>query len=211
MYKVSVITLTRNRPEFIDRAINQFLMQDYKHKEMHIVYDNWVKDFTQETYRNLALKRYKNILFHPIENINHFSIGIKRNQGIERSQTDIICHFDDDDFYSLDWITKSVQHLIETKADITGLSQAYFSHPPHLYEYTYQGGQPYVIGASMCYWRRVWEKQPFKHINSGEDALFQVNNVVIPHTYKEGFTANIHGGNTASHLQLNKKEFRLVK
>lgn len=200
MYKVSVI-MPCHRAQDMPTAQAIFNAFDYEDKELIIV--------PSSIEVLMAIQLQPNVLV--VGQALPYSVGEARNIGCCYSQSDIIIHQDSDDTYSPDWITKSVQHLIDSKADITGLSQAYFSHPPHLYEYTYQGGQPYVIGASMCYWRRVWEKQPFKHINSGEDALFQVNNLVIPHTYKEGFTANIHGGNTASHLQLNKKEFRLVK
>lgn len=191
--KVTVVTPTGNRPELLKRCIEQFAAQDYPNKEMIIVMDK-LEDCPH-------LKGYGNIVF---TKIFQGSIGAKRNEGAAAAKGKIILHMDDDDTYAPDWISKSVDYLINTKADIVGLSNAYFYQPPVLYEYKYGGGQSYVIGASMCYWRRVWEKKQFKNTNSGEDAIFQQGCKVLPHHYKNSFVANIHGANTASHLQLHK-------
>lgn len=51
---------------------------------------------------------------------NEGSIGLKRNRCIDVSSGEIILHFDSDDWYAPDYITKSVNHLIESKAQIMG-------------------------------------------------------------------------------------------
>lgn len=190
---VSVITPTATRPELLRRCIQQFLAQDYANKEMVIVCGNSedLPELWEETYGITALGG------------EYGSIGMKRNAGCELAKGQIILHMDDDDLYAPDWITRSVAAL--GKNDLTGLSAAYFYNGAELREFVYAGKQPYVCGATMCYWKKTWERKPFPNLNSGEDTLFCANNGrVIPHDYKEGFCAMIHGGNTASHKQFGK-------
>lgn len=125
-------------------------------------------------------------------------IGMKRNSLVAAATGDIICHVDSDDYYSPDWITKSVEALVNSNAELTGLSSAYFAKNGKLLDYTYTGKMPYVCGATMCYWRSTWEKRKFKDINSGEDTMFCEGRKVFAHDYKTGFLANLHDNNTAS-------------
>lgn len=190
---VTVITPTANRPEFLKRCIEQFLKQDYENKALTIVCSG-ESDIMWDWYSELCKDDYL-----PIKIVWHKgNIGDKRNIAITQSMGDIICHMDDDDVYSHDWITKSVEHLMQSKADITGLSNAYFYKQPDLLEFNYKGGQPYVLEATMCYWRKVWEQKSFPNQQTGEGLNFQINRKVVPHTYKTGFLAVMHGSNTAS-------------
>lgn len=176
--KVTVITpTTGNRILYLKRCMEYFSAQDYPNKEhLHIAGDD--------------------------------TIAGKLNTCCAMAKGEIILRFDDDDIYAPDWITKSVQSLIESKADITGLSNAYFYRPNKaLYDYQYAGEMTFVLGATMCFWKKTWEnsKKKFYAISYvrgklvGEDKYFCVNNgLVVPHTYKEGFMATLHGGNTSS-------------
>lgn len=131
-------------------------------------------------------------------------IGTKRNILCARAEGDIIIHADSDDYYAPDWITRSVEHLLSSGADITGLKRAYFYEPgKNLWQYNYTGSQGYVIGATMCYKRSWWEQNPFKDFQVGEDLKFCVHANVKAHDYINGFYASIHNQNTASHLALS--------
>jgi glycosyltransferase involved in cell wall biosynthesis len=192
---VSVITPTANRPELLKRCIEQFLAQDYVNKEMVIVQD------LHTDYSNIDFPRINGAIANyrsPLE-----LIGDKRNYACQQANGQIILHMDDDDLYSNNWITRSVAALGEN--DLTGLSSAYFYNGTELREFVYAGKQPYVCGATMCYWKKTWERKPFKALSEGEDTLFCSNaGRVVPHDYKDGFCAMIHGNNTASHKQFNK-------
>lgn len=137
-------------------------------------------------------------------------IGNKRNELINANKCDIVLHMDSDDIYADDWVSKSVNGLIETKADITGLDNAYFynTRTGKVKEFiTPPNAQTYILGATLCYWRKIWERKPFENIQRGEDSKFQANNgIVLPHKYKEGFIATVHGGNTECH-----KAFPMLK
>jgi len=130
-----------------------------------------------------------------------YSLGEKRNRLCNSAKGSIICHLDDDDIIAPDWVTKSVEHLIKTGADITGLSSAYF-YNGQLRDFRWNGSQPYVLGATMCYHKHVWERKPFPDLPSGEDTEFQKHMRVVPHFYKHSFLATLHGNNTASHKNM---------
>ena len=122
---------------------------------------------------------------------------------------EIILHMDDDDIYATDWISKSVDALLCCGGGCTGLSKAYFKHGEQWYLYQAQeNAQPYVCGATMCYYRETWMRNPFNNVNRGEDLQFQTNAGVRPHNYIDGFTATIHGDNLHSYSKiLGSKEF----
>lgn len=189
---VSVI-MPCSRNEDLPRAIDIFLSQDYKEKQLLIGLDS---------LDGVDLSQYgeDSNVFTFFEGVKE-TIGKKRNRLINAAHGDIICHFDSDDYYAPDFITRSVAHLLRTKAAITGLSKAYF-YKPHtnmwLYEKNFK--QPYVIGSGMCYHKEVWSRKPFPDTNNGEDLEFQANaGKVIAHEYIHGFMAMIHNNNTASH------------
>lgn len=204
--KVSVI-MPSNRPDFLPRAIEIFRSQDWEDKELIII----PTEYNTRRCGHLAV---------PEPNIKLFAvppdctIGERRNLACDWAEGEVIIHFDDDDWYAPNYITKSVEHLKATGADATGLSSAFFylapkglgpesPHAESAWEYSYTGSQPYVIGSGMCYYKRIWEQNDFKCINEGEDAAFCANaGRVIPHSYKEGMVAMIHARNTASHKQL---------
>lgn len=140
------------------------------------------------------------------------SIGEKRNRGCEAANGDIIVHFDDDDYYSPDYIENAVIHLIETNSILTGLSSAYFydkkNRKAWLWQYT--GGMPYVCEASMVYYKSFWQEKPFRDTSIGEGIGFlEYRKGVSPHNHINSFVANIHDSNTASKQQLrNMKNIR---
>lgn len=170
---VTVITpTTEDRAEMNERLKHMVLAQDYPNFEHY-----WMTG-------------------------KEYSLGEKRNRLCQAAKGEIIIHADSDDLYAPDWISKSVEHLLKTGAGITGLSSAYFYKHPDLLDYTFRGSQAYALGATMCYHKHVWQRKPFKDINSGEDTLFLSGNKVVPHYYKRSFLATLHGGNTSSHKNM---------
>lgn len=185
---ITVITpLSRNTD--IPNAIENYMRQDYPDKELCILNDDGRTDYMSVD---------NSIWVWGQPNMN---IGMKRNELCALAKGEIIVHFDSDDWYAPDYITRCVQQL--QSCDITGLSSAYFHKGDEIYLYEYKGSQPYVIGSGMAYWKRVWERRQFRPIQSGEDMHFQASNgIVKPHGYLEGFYATIHENNTASHKAL---------
>lgn len=124
------------------------------------------------------------------------NVGHKRNLGCQRANGEIIIHFDSDDYYAPEWVEVSVQHLLRTGADMTGLSRLYFSDGKSGWEYDY-GSSGWVAGATMCYHKSVWKKHPFAAKVTGEDTVFCRGKNIVSHDFNEGFLARVHSGNTA--------------
>lgn len=176
---VSIITpCTHDREHMIVRLTEMVNAQDYHNLE-------WLRSYSDGT------------------------VGAKRNELCNIAKGEIILHMDSDDTYSFDWISKSVGALITSGGNCTGLSKAYFKQGENWYLYQAQeNAQPYVCGATMCYYRSLWERSPFRDIRCGEDLYFQTNAVVRPHKHIAGFTAIIHGNNTSDYDKILKcREF----
>lgn len=186
--RVTVITpLSRNRD--IQNTIDNYLRQDWPDKELCIFNDDGRTD-----YMDVEQKIW-------VWGEQGRTIGYKRNELCRLAKGEIIVHFDSDDHYEPDYITICVAALSNT--DITGLSAAYFHKGNEIYLYQYTGGQPYVIGSGMAYWRKCWERHPFEDIQVKEDAKFQANNGIIrSHGAIDSFYAVIHDSNTCSHKTL---------
>lgn len=193
--KVSVVTPTLRRPEFLRKAIAQYNAQDYADKELILVTDK--DDFWTEEWLLQNHKHQSDITIFTCPGI--CKVGMKRNNGIMIASGDIIVHMDDDDIYATDWVSRSVKALEDCPGNVTGLSSAYFKQSEVFYLWNYNGGQPYVCEATMCYYRQHAFNNPFPDVYDGEGKSFCGNSIVRPHNYIQGFTAILHGGNIASH------------
>lgn len=182
-----------SRNQDLPRAIDVFLSQDYKDKELLIGLDSLEGN-------DLSYLPEDSNVFTFYEGVKE-TIGAKRNRLCGAAKGDIIMHQDSDDYYAPDWITRSVQALGNN--DMTGLNRAYFASKDKAWIYEYRGSQPYCIGASMCYRKSMWERNKFIPSSYGEDTIFCGNaGRIKPHKYIGGFVAGIHDKNTASHNAL---------
>jgi len=190
---VSCIMPTANRQKFVPLAIQYFLQQDYFNAELVIIDDG------VETSRNL-IPENSNIRYYYTDPLG--TIGVKRNYACEKTNGEIIMHWDDDDWYAPDWISRQVNSLIMNNADITGLNKVIFYSPTVDKRYMYEDSepdQPWLCGATMCYWRTIWEKYPFIDLQVGEDYdfVYHAGKKIIAHDYLEGFVAILHAHNTS--------------
>jgi hypothetical protein len=138
------------------------------------------------------------------------TIGYKRNALVCMAKGEIIVHMDSDDAYAKDWIEFNVDFLrANPLISITGLSSAYFRQGEDRYIWEYKGSQKYVCEATMAYWKKihggtkVFEERSIAECSKGEGEKFLMGNGrILPHTYIEGFEAQITGKNHVSHLSL---------
>lgn len=193
MFPLVTVITPCSRPSDIDRIKEVFISQNYPNKEMLILMDEpgWTKDMDIEN----KIWQW---------GLPNASIATKRNHLCEYARGEIICHFDSDDYFAHDWITKTVAHMQSTGADTTGLSDAYFYRPhSQAWKYIWNGKQKYCIGGTLAYKKSIWQNNRFKETRDGfgEDTLFMRGaGRVIPHTYDKGFVAMIHGNNSTSHI-----------
>ena len=184
---------TADRGNFIVRAVHCFLLQDYAHKELVILDDG------AEPVARL-IPDHPDIRY--VRRAGKGNIGAKRNEACRLSKGQIIMHWDDDDWYAPDWISRQVACMQQTGADICGLDRVLFydRRSAKAWKYTYpEHGPAWVAGATMAYRRSLWETHPFKEVQIGEDNGFVWGSggKVVPHAYLHGFVSFLHAGNTS--------------
>ncbi|MBV7339360.1 glycosyltransferase [Chloroflexi bacterium TSY] len=201
---VSCIMPTYNRRSFIPQAIDQFLRQDYPHKELIVLDDGTdsVADLMPDDVR-IRYRRLEQTL----------SIGAKRNLCCKMAGGEIVVHWDDDDWMA-DWrLSYQVEQLLATKADICGTNRLLFFEPQteQAWEYVYPASERlWVAGGTLCYTKAFWQINPFPDKHTGEDTQFvwanpQANiKVLDDHHF---YIAQIHSQNTC-HKQVTEKRWR---
>eukprot|EP01065_Artemidia_motanka_P033046 TRINITY_DN40018_c0_g1_i1.p1 TRINITY_DN40018_c0_g1~~TRINITY_DN40018_c0_g1_i1.p1 ORF type:complete len:325 (+),score=66.27 TRINITY_DN40018_c0_g1_i1:84-1058(+) len=115
------------------------------------------------------------------------SIGAKRNAAIERSEGSLVVHFDDDDVYSPDYITRMARVLAETGADLVKLQGWHTLDVETGVCGYFDGGEPLPLegaerlrelardsyGFSFVYTRELYRRAgPFPPVSFGEDHAF---------------------------------------
>lgn len=191
---VSCIMPTAGRPDFLLGTVRQFLRQNYPARELVIIDDS-------ETSARHLVPASPLIRYYYLRN-SGLSTGVKRNLACERAKGSVILHWDDDDWYAPDWITRQVSLLIKSRADLCGLTRLHFLDPAAATGWTYtQPGheRPWVAGATMVYHRSLWQRYPFPDLRIGEDNDFAWHSggSITVSDYSEGFVAMLHGRNTS--------------
>ena len=192
---VSCIMPTRNRRELVPQAIRQFLRQDWPDAELIVVDDgdDKVADLVPDDprIRYLALDGRR-------------TIGAKRNLACEAARGEIILHWDDDDWMSDRRIRRQAEHLLASKADLSGLPSIYFHEPATGGTWQFTSpvrGRKWVAGATFCYRKDLWRSQPFEDVDIGEDMRFLWSGrrkKVVPLAEPGLYVARLHPGNTSS-------------
>lgn len=111
---VSIITPT-NKWGNIDNIFDNYARQNYQNKELIIILNK--NDLSLETYRIKSLN-YRNVSIFQLD--ENKSLGACRNFGISMARCDYIANFDDDDYYSPNYLTNSLEILNSVQADILG-------------------------------------------------------------------------------------------
>ncbi len=184
---------TRGRQKWAAEAVEMFLRQNYRNKQLIIV-----DDLNDPSFPNgLSYSNVRHSLASP-----KLTIGEKRNIAIQLSDGEIICHWDSDDIYSSDRISHQVDLLLEHGTELVGYNEMLFEG--ELGErWLYHGSPDYVIGVSLCYFRSSWARAPFPHLEDGEDNDFVKNHrrTLFCCQAGERIIARVHGDNTSPKRQ----------
>lgn len=176
-----------------DNLIGNFVRQSYPNRELIVVLDWGMPVIEGDRIRCVFIHRGA-------------SIGAKRNAAVNVSKGDIIAHLDSDDWYGSGWLDQMYSQLTAFGCNVTGLDTAIFDADGTEYVYEYEGVMPYVLGATMVYFRKAWETNQFKDISEGEDAHWLggagrcISAIRAPKVWD--FRARITGDNTCSHKAL---------
>ena len=191
---ISCIMPTCDRPEFVPKAIRYFLNQDYSNKELLIVDDG------AEAVSGL-IPENEQIRYIRVD--QKLKLGTKRNLCIEESRSDLIMHWDDDDWFAPNRISYQVKALLDAKAGVCGLRRMLFFHlgtkKAWLYQYP-DSGRNWLAGGSLLYTKDFWKRSPFPDIQRASDTKFiwssKMDAYVVLDDYRF-YVAMIHPGNTS--------------
>lgn len=163
---VSCIMPTADRRRFVPQVIRRFLGQDYPSRELVVLDDgadpvaDLIPDDPKIRYIRIAAGR---------------SLGEKRNLACRLARGAVIAHWDDDD-WSAPWrLSYQVRELMRAGADVCGIDRVLFMGPTpsQAWEYVYPEYEPaWVHGASLCYRRDLWLRNPFPNVTVAEDCAF---------------------------------------
>lgn len=189
---VSCIMPTANRAKFVPLAIANFLNQDYRNAELIIIDDG------KEPVKDLVPKHHRIKYFYEQTVSN---IGTKRNLACKQAKGEIIMHWDDDDWYAGDWISRQLTAIESSGADICGLNDILFFSPvvnKFWRVVDKKMDRPWLAGATMVYRKKFWLQHPFKDVQIGEDYDYVWNTgaKIFAHDYVNGFIATLHAHNT---------------
>ncbi len=187
---VTAVMLTKDRPKLAARAILGFIAQTHPNKKLYVY------DTSEEPIVKYLPDQYPlaGIVYHRGLSDGR-SVGALRNwankwacAGHKDHQPEILMHWDDDDWSHPNRMAEQVELLQSSGADCVGYNELLFwregepkrygaisaYEPARLGEaWLYSQPNPRsALGTSLCYWREVWERNPFPDLNNGEDTAW---------------------------------------
>lgn len=159
---MTCLCLTRNRREWLPKAIQCFLNQTYEKKELLILADG-------QDVRDLVPKDERITLYHTDRAMQ---IGEKRNFGCSLATGEVIAHWDDDDFSAPERLADQVRRLCQSGKAVTGYRSMRFTDGERWWQY--RGPVGSATGTSLCYLRSFWERNKFPCIQVQEDKHFVI-------------------------------------
>jgi glycosyltransferase involved in cell wall biosynthesis len=192
---VSCIMATRNRARFLQQAITYYRQQSLDSSELIIVDDSGDTPqprtgFSQTPIQYISLREST-------------PIGTKLNIGIERSSGTIIQKLDDDDYYHPTFLRHTSEALIAHSTRNAMVAADTFLvlvlGQPNLFH----AGSGWFAGATLAFFREVWERCPFRDVPYREDGGFLEDHAEAARLRlydPELFIAVRHGGNSWNRL-----------
>ncbi|WP_316747223.1 glycosyltransferase family 2 protein [Pedobacter gandavensis] len=192
---VSCIMIAGNNLQMIRNSISYFMDQNYPYKQLIIIDDGdkSLKDQIQ-TAPNLCY-------FHLDDPVSNAS---KRNFGIAQSRGEIIMHWDDQDWYAPDWLSRQTYTLLFSQIHIIGL-QIRTNRQAETQIYA-------MAPATLCYLRSFWDKYPIKDIETMEDAHFVKNSggLIYCHTYSAGYLEGFHEADKNISFENREERIKMI-
>ena len=165
--KISIVTPTYNRKKVFVLALLNYLKADYDKDLIEwIVVDD--SDDPKHT-----ITSYPDYIKCVRLTDRHYSIGEKRNIGVENASHDIVVFMDDDDVYLPQNLKIRVQSLLTNNgAELVGCN--YLLHYSLKSETSgfASDGLRRVSEGTMCFYKRFWQQRPFEDTMRGEGVNF---------------------------------------
>lgn len=166
---LSCVMPTRGRAAFVAQSIRYFQRQEYPALELIIVYE-------QESDLPAGIDDPR---IRCIRTPARTSIGAKRNEAVRLARGELIAHWDDDDWYSPQRLSRQAAPILHNLADVTGLNDMLFMARP-LGEFWASSRALFrrmfvenVSGGTLVFRRSLWERQGrYPDTSLREDADF---------------------------------------
>lgn len=182
---VSCIMPTKNRRQFVPRAIACFLAQSYEPREL-IVLDNG--DSILDLVPKLPNIRYMRM---PAKQ----TTGQLRNLCCQLAAAEFIAHWDDDDWSHPLRLEEQIAAIGDKQ--VTGYRSMLFTGDKGVFRYS--GADNYALGTSLLYRRSWWQKHQFPAHMVGEDTQFveRAKGVIGSFEGMHRMVASAHSSNTS--------------
>ena len=168
---VSVICCT-NKKNNLNNIFNNFSSQTHYEKELIIIlnYDNPNIDVWKEKFFS-----YENVQIYTLD--SKHSLGKCLNYAVYKSKYPIIAKFDDDDYYSPNYLEDMIKAFYFTNAKVIGkaTTYVYFAKEKILAIRNINRDNRYtsrVEGPTLVFKKEVFEKVQFRDKTLGEDIAF---------------------------------------
>ncbi|OMD61584.1 glycosyltransferase family 2 protein [Paenibacillus odorifer] len=196
---VSILTCTK-RMDCIKTIFDNYQRQNFKSKELIVIINN--DSLKIEDYIHAA-KKHKNVRIYKLP--EYRSLGFCLNFGVHLANYSCIAKFDDDDYYSANYLTDSMNILHKTKADIVGKRAHYMYLTDKkllLLRYLHMENKQVtnVQGATLLVKRNVFQQISFPDWNKGECVKFCADCAA------QGF--KIYAGNKYNFAAIRRKNLK---
>lgn len=189
---VSCVMPTRDRGDLARHAVEMFVRQDLRERELIVVIDG---DDPVDGLESDEAARIRVVRLSGVHTIGH-----KLNLACELAQGRLVAHWDDDDWYAGDRLTRQVEVMTDG-VDASGSGSLYFwdTVNDRWWSFRYQGTRAWVGGATLMYPRAVWQRHPFEDISVGVDFHFILGlDRIVDVARPELCVVRVHRTNTVS-------------
>ena len=218
---VAAICLVNGRNDMVRRAVRSFRAETYDAMRRHLILFD-----TGQTLFETDGSDAENEVRVDAREFQECRIGALRNAaGALTPGADIIVHWDSDDYSNPNRIAEQVELLQSNGADCVGYREVMFwDTRPGAFCGAWLYTNPcsnWCHGASLCYWRKSWERKKFEDMNAGEDLVWQaglkraaVSGVGHSKTCfgkrdaEPRLICGLHGGNTSAAIVAGAPEWK---
>ncbi|MFC5650043.1 glycosyltransferase [Paenibacillus solisilvae] len=170
---VTIVTSTI-RPEYTDEIFHNYARQKWSAKELILIINN--NNISMDLFKEKA-QQFDHVRIYRVDQSKN--LGACLNFAVARANFNYIAKFDDDDYYSPDYIHEAMLLFTSSNADVIGKRSCYFYFPHRSVLLLRKTSvKPYgqcsrIAGATIMFHKRVFQKVSFNpRVVQGSDALF---------------------------------------
>jgi hypothetical protein len=204
---VSLITVTKNRKDFVSMMTHQVCKLEYPRDRLEWILVDDSDDIADFDYMCTAIRsQVKGLSFKPfhLSPKNKHTISYKRNHAIEYSKGEYIANIDDDDFYFPQSVITKVKYLVQRHPQKRCIGNTELPVYNMMEDTSILTQTNHLPEASMVYHRSFWEEGKYAEHVEGEGYPFTVNrrDQLLDIPYLFSMIAVNHGKNVTGKTRL---------